>query len=246
MEELKQQVKQALEEGRIEGFLGLKIEGEQAVPLFITKENIGDIESLVSSDKSYPVGKILLKIADKYPGKKLGVMVNTAEERALTELFKAKQLDDANIVSFKVSEPEVKKDDYSAELLAKIEQMPVEERFNFWMSQFAKCIKCYGCRNACPVCYCEECTLEDKRLIPENTLPTDMPGFHLIKAIHMADRCIDCGLCENACPAGIPLRAIYKHMGKVMKEMFDYAPGESVDDKSPLGVLEEGSKVIGL
>mgnify|MGYP000981562322 CR=1 FL=1 len=31
------------------------------------------------------------------------------------------------------------------------------ERAEFWHEQFAKCIRCYACRNACPSCFCPEC-----------------------------------------------------------------------------------------
>jgi ferredoxin len=238
MEELKNNVRQALESGEISGFLGLKEKDGQVSPLFITANNLDDIDSLISEVKGYPLGKILKKIAGIYPDKVIGVMADDVIGRSVTELIKAQQLDDAKVVKFEVParQPE---DGTGAALLEKIENMPLEERLSYWMAQFGKCIKCYGCRNICPVCNCTECTLEDKNLIKASSLPTDIPVFHLIKAIHMTDRCIDCGLCEQTCPANIPLRTIYRHMGKTIKELFDYEPGQSIDDKSPLNVLEE-------
>jgi len=132
----------------------------------------------------------------------------------------------------------------SDELLARIEQMEIGDRLRFWMDQFGKCIKCYGCRNICPVCYCRECTLEEELLVPAGGVPPDAPVFHLIKAFHMMDRCIDCGLCEQTCPAGIPLRTIYRKMGQVMSELFDYTPGRTSEERSPLGAWEKGAELV--
>lgn len=264
MEELRKKVKQALEEGKIEGFLGLATVWGEVSPFFVTRENISELDNLTAPDGRYSIGKILTRIALRNPGKKIGVMVRGCDERAIIELTKASQLDTAVIESFGVActtqtaekcncpQPYPSQIDYgekvaginNTELLAKLEQMSVENRLAFWMSQFGKCIKCYGCRNICPVCYCKECTLEDQNLVPGGFVPPATPVFHFIKAMHMADRCIDCGLCEATCPMNIPLRTIYRHMRKAMQELFGYVPGKGVTDKSPLGTLEAGGRLI--
>ncbi len=59
--------------------------------------------------------------------------------------------------------------------------------------------------------------------------------------MHMADRCIDCGLCEAACPADIPLRTLYRKVRETVKDLFDYLPGENVDDLPPLEALGDGT-----
>jgi formate dehydrogenase subunit beta len=264
MEELKKKVKQALDEGKIHGFLGLKTDGGDISPFFVTKDNIAELEKLTAPDGRYSIGKILSHIAVRNPGKVIGVMVRGCDERAIIELTKASQLGSASIVQFGVActpqmaekcncpQPYPSQIDFGEktqgvnhnELLAKVEQMSTEDRLAFWMSQFDKCIKCYGCRNICPVCYCKECTLEDQNLVPGGIVPPATPVFHFIKAMHMADRCIDCGLCEATCPMNIPLRTIYRHMRKAMQELFDYVPGKAATDKSPLGALEEGGRLI--
>ncbi len=45
-------------------------------------------------------------------------------------------------------------------LLVKIEAMSLQERWEFWQSEFSRCIKCYACRQACPMCYCTKCIVE--------------------------------------------------------------------------------------
>jgi len=121
-----------------------------------------------------------------------------------------------------------------------IETYPGHERFSRWMYEFQKCLKCYGCRNICPVCFCEECSLEHKDLIGTGKIPPDVPIFHLVRAVHMAGRCIDCGLCEDACPVDIPLRLLYRKVNALCGELFDYEPGVS-DGPSPFNTI--GSEV---
>ncbi len=42
----------------------------------------------------------------------------------------------------------------------KIESLSTKQRWEFWQEQFGKCLRCYACRSACPMCYCEECVVD--------------------------------------------------------------------------------------
>lgn len=33
---------------------------------------------------------------------------------------------------------------------ARFKEMSLEQRFRYWTGQFSQCIKCFGCRDACP------------------------------------------------------------------------------------------------
>ena len=39
---------------------------------------------------------------------------------------------------------------------APFKAMGLDERFDYWFGQFSQCIKCFGCRDACPICYCKD------------------------------------------------------------------------------------------
>lgn len=263
MEELKEKIKRAFENGTISAFLGLKREDGRISPFLATQDNLAELELLTLEDERYPMGKVLTRISARHPDKKLGVMVRGCDERAIIELAKANQLNMENLVKFGVAcsrqlaekcrcatpyPTQIDAGDKSEgvtneELMSRIKEMATDERLSFWLEQFGKCIKCFGCRNICPVCYCKECALEDRLLVPGGRVPPDTPVFHLIKAYHMMGRCIDCGMCEQTCPMNIPLRTIYRKMGEVMAEMFSYSPGKTLEEKSPLSVLGEENKL---
>ena len=264
MDELRDQARQALENGTISGFLGLADMGGGISPCLVTRDNMETLELLALADDQYPLAQVLATIAAKHPDETLGVMVRGCDQKAIVELCKAKQLDPERVLEFEVScsqqlterchcraihPADADAEDGSEEmaddeLLSRVDQMDTDDRFTFWMDQFGKCIKCFGCRNICPVCYCRECALEDRQLVSGGIVPPDTPIFHLIKAYHMVDRCTDCGLCEQACPMGIPLRTLYRKMGKVIVELFGYVPGQTVEERSPLSTLEEGRAVF--
>jgi len=89
-----------------------------------------------------------------------------------------------------------------------------EERDEFWLEQFAKCIKCGGCWKACPVCTCDDCKLEscEPRWVEEGLPPS--PKLQYTRAAHMDADCVDCGQCEDACPVEIPLSTFFHQSTK--------------------------------
>jgi formate dehydrogenase subunit beta len=123
--------------------------------------------------------------------------------------------------------------------------MSPEDRLNYWLRQFDKCIKCYGCRNACPICYCKDCYLDaDRILIKHGKLPPEKL-FHLVRLIHVADSCLNCGQCEAACPMGIPISKLYHMLQKELSSIFHYEPGIDIDAFPPLGTISEEELKVG-
>lgn len=96
-----------------------------------------------------------------------------------------------------------------------------EAKNEFWLKQFAKCIKCLGCVNACPVCVCDECKLESKEPLwfESGELPPS-PKLQFTRAAHMANDCVNCGQCEDACPVDIPLSTFFQQSSKEFGALF--------------------------
>ena len=110
------------------------------------------------------------------------------------------------------------------EPIRKMEAKALSERFKFWQEEFKKCIRCYACRQICPMCYCPKCVADQTQpswLSKSNNLEGNF-SWNVTRAMHLAGRCIDCGECERACPVGIPLRDINKKIEKDVRELFKY------------------------
>jgi ferredoxin len=119
------------------------------------------------------------------------------------------------------------------ESVRKMEVKSLEERLKTWQEEFSRCIRCYACRQVCPLCYCPRCVAD--QIQPQWFSRADNQEgnftWNVIRAIHLAGRCIDCGECDRACPMGIPLRQINKKIEKDVKEMFNFEAGTGADQK---------------
>jgi ferredoxin len=121
-----------------------------------------------------------------------------------------------------------------------IEDMDPEKRWDFFTQMISGCIRCYACRNACPLCYCPTCFVDESRpqWVGKSIDPTDTMTFHFLRAYHCAGRCTDCGACERACPVGIPVRQFTKKLNKDVLELFSWEAGLTLDQRPPLDVYK--------
>jgi formate dehydrogenase subunit beta len=120
------------------------------------------------------------------------------------------------------------------------------------LSELQACIRCYNCREVCPICYCKECLLIPAKMGYSSErylrraqkkgqikMPVDTVLYHLTKMNHMASSCVACGLCEQACPMDIPLGRIYSRVGRHVQALFDYVPGRSLEEELPVTTFKE-------
>ena len=122
-----------------------------------------------------------------------------------------------------------------------LEAISSEERWEYFSEELGKCIKCYACRNVCPLCYCKECFADETMpsWCGKTTDLSDTIVYHVVRAFHVAGRCVDCGACSRACPMNIDLRLLTKKTEKIVKELYNYEPGLSLEEQPVLGTFEE-------
>ena len=121
--------------------------------------------------------------------------------------------------------------------VAQLDALPLEERWAFWTEQFSKCVRCYACRQVCPLCICERCIVEKTQ--PQWIEPSSHPrgnfSWNVTRALHLAGRCVDCGECERFCPVGIPLSLVNRKLQHIVRDRYDYVVSEDPEKPAPIG-----------
>jgi ferredoxin len=251
----------------LDGVVALRQMGDGAVAPYLFRQE--DDLSQLALEPLYPLALTVSLLQKQFPQARLGIVARGCDARALIEMSKRNQVDAERLYLLGLAcSAEKAGQCYCADpapdpaqwpaavvigepvagappnpMVAEYEGMSLEERRAFWQAQFVKCVKCYGCRNICPECFCEACALEDPLWVEPGLLAPDFPMFHLIKAMHMTSRCVACRQCELACPADIPLTVLYDLLRRDIGDLMGYTPGLVLEAAPPLSLTLEDATI---
>ena len=244
MEALKQRAKELLEKGEVKAVLGYAKGTGQTRRAFFARQP-GQVDKLMLDETCT---QNLAVYATKHEVKKLGkvaVVAAPATQRALIQLMAERQLRDGDLAILAVDDGAIKEVDSAAALeehlalkaqvldakdkalLARLDAMSREDRWAYWQNEFSRCMKCYACRNSCPMCYCEHCTMDCNRpqWVPVASHSIGNLEYHAVRTMHLAGRCVECGDCGRACPVGIPVHLLTISAEETVHELFGQRAG---------------------
>jgi coenzyme F420-reducing hydrogenase delta subunit/formate hydrogenlyase subunit 6/NADH:ubiquinone oxidoreductase subunit I len=120
-----------------------------------------------------------------------------------------------------------------------LEKLSPTERMEYWLSQFDRCIRCYACRQACPMCKCPTCLYErdDSTWVGLGIGVNQKRTFHLGRAYHLAGRCVGCDQCERACPMNIPINLLNQCLAQEVEKSFGHRAGMQIIPSPVVTVL---------
>lgn len=118
------------------------------------------------------------------------------------------------------------------ESVQSFQSLDKDERYAWFQQEAERCIRCYACREACPMCYCTECFVDHAtpRWTETEASPAGTHGWHLIRAFHLAGRCTSCGACERACPMDIKMTYLTDKLNEDIFEAYAFETG--MDDQT--------------
>lgn len=131
---------------------------------------------------------------------------------------------------------EISSIDDNFEDLMEYESKTTEEKWDYIKDTLETCTRCYACREACPMCYCNLCFVDQNKPIwfEKTTEISDIIAFHLVRAMHLAGRCVACGACSSVCPMGIDLNLITRKLEKIVKERYNFTSGIASEKMAPM------------
>ncbi len=178
------------------------------------------------------------------PDGKKATFVEICSERGAKVIKKAIE---SNVIEFEIASSEDvrardEEEAFALEMSKKwqdyyfgrMNSMSYEERRRFWFGMFNRCIKCYACRDVCPICYCIDCILNSWRPLVKSGVIPPTPTFHITRIMHVAESCVNCGQCQDVCPVEIPLSRIAHKLNKEVQKMWNYIPGVNLEERPPL------------
>lgn len=123
--------------------------------------------------------------------------------------------------------------DILGERVQKIEALSNSEKLSYFKEQVSKCIRCYACRQACPMCYCETCFVDinSPKWLSKEASIEDNTIWNITRIYHLAGRCVECGGCSRACPESLDLMYLIGKMNRDTKRLFGFEAGLKIGIK---------------
>jgi formate dehydrogenase subunit beta len=225
-----------------------------ATPCFVTGES--DVENLIFDEycyhnlAKYLVGRegyLTSRFVAEEDRPKVAIVTTPAALRTIVGLIQEHQFKRDAVVILGISDgtpagiaPDIEVGrieedaDEQERILAEIQRLDglsASERQAWWEQQFAKCIRCYACRQVCPFCYCEQCIADENQpqWIGRSPSPQNNTSWNVIRAFHLVGRCTGCGECDRVCPVKIPLSVLNAKLAAEVEEAFDYVAGMDME-----------------
>ena len=259
IDKLKSRVKELLAAKTIGVFIGYEKGDNPALARPVMISSPEEVSRLIYDDTCrVMLSKYLLKPEAKALGRR-GIIASYSNLRAVTGLIQEHQLtrNDVYIIATSTSDKTANlydevidmpikgyKSDEVDKKVAELMKLSPAERRAFWNKEFSKCIKCYACRQICPLCYCNRCIADKNQpqWIPTSPNPAGDLMWNLTRAYHLAGRCIDCGECERACPVNISLMLLNRMIYNNVKDNFGYEAGFDAAVPPPLATYNPEDK----
>ncbi len=266
--------KKLLESGTVKMVIGYSqgYTSDRAMPAFITDPE--KASSLIFDKRCFHNLTMYLKTAEIKCAGKIAIVVKGCDAKALNVLLLENQIKRENLVilglvCIGVGDPTLEKcricnvntppiydelfgkpvpnKEWTSATFTRVKELEgksQKELWEFWVNEFNRCIKCYACREVCPICTCTRCITDKNQPQWVPTSPHSMGNFHwnLTRAFHLAGRCIGCDECERSCPADIPLSLVNWKLIKQVFEKYGFIAGMSPDDLPPMSTYVEGEE----